>query len=268
MRNTEKRNPATIHIDKMRTIDMVKVMNEENRKSVEAVDKILFDVAKAIDVAAETLKSGGRIFYIGCGTSGRLGVLDASECPPTFGVSSDRVVGIIAGGDKCLRSAAENEEDIGEFGIEDLKKYNPQSIDTVVGISAAGGAKYVISAIEYAKSIGCTTVGIACNEGTVLGKTADISIVADTGAEVITGSTRLKAGNAQKFILNMISTCAMIKQGYVYENLMINLKPSNIKLEQRVVRITTDISGVSPDEARRALEANDWNIRSAIEFLK
>ncbi len=267
MKKTEMRNPATIHIDRMSTLDMVKVINAESYNAVKAVDEVSESLALAVDAAAKSIISGGRIFYIGCGTSGRLGVLDASECPPTFGVSPDTVVGIIAGGDRCLRSAAENQEDIAELGVEDLKKYEPKGNDTVVGISASGGADYVKAAIEYARSIGCTTVAVTSNPGSALSLIADIAIDTDTGAEVVTGSTRMKAGTAQKLVLNTISTGAMIKAGYVYENLMINLKPSNIKLRARVINITMEISGKDADTCEAALNKNEWNIRRAVESL-
>ncbi len=268
MKKTEMRNPNTTHIDKMSTLDMVRVINQESYNALKAVDDASEQLAKAVDAAAESISLGGRIFYIGCGTSGRLGVLDASECPPTFGVSPDTVVGIIAGGDRCLRSAAENQEDIAELGVSDLKKYSPQAIDTVVGISASGGADYVKAALEYAKSIGCTTVAVTSNPGSALSLIAHIAIDTDTGAEVVTGSTRMKAGTAQKLVLNTISTGAMIKAGYVYENLMINLKPSNIKLKARVINITMEISGMDKELCETALEANEWNIRRAVDALR
>ena len=265
MLNTEKRNPKTTHIDKMSTIDMLKIINEENMNAVKAVEAELENIEKAVDAASDALSNGGRIIYIGCGTSGRLGVLDAAECPPTFGVSPDVVVGIIAGGDKCLRSASENQEDSYESGVKDVKDINLSGKDCLIGLSVAGGAKYVLGAVEYAKEIGAVTVGITSNKGTPLDTLADISICTDTGAEVITGSTRMKAGTAQKIILNMISTSVMVKAGYVYENLMINLKPSNVKLHNRVIRIVCDIKNISADEAEKLLDENDWDIRKAVE---
>ncbi len=268
MKKTEMRNPKTTHIDKMSTIGMVRVINSESYNAVRAVDEESESIALAVDAAAKSISLGGRIFYIGCGTSGRLGVLDASECPPTFGVSPDTVIGIIAGGDRCLRSAAENQEDIGELGIADLKKFEPSSIDTVVGISASGGADYVKAALSYARSIGCTTVAVTSNKGSALSLIADIAIDTDTGAEVVTGSTRMKAGTAQKLVLNTISTGAMIKAGYVYENLMINLKPSNIKLRARVINITMELSGKEKELCEAALDKNEWNIKKAAEALK
>ena len=265
MRKTEMRNPKSTHIDTMSTLEMLKVIQEENVRSVEAVNEQLESIAQAVDAAAEAVRKGGRIIYLGCGTSGRLGVLDASECPPTFGVTPDTVIGIIAGGDKCLRSASENAEDKGEVGVADLAALNPTANDFVLGISVAGGAAYVLDALKYAKSKGCTTAGLTSTEDSPLAQIADIAIVTDTGAEVITGSTRMKAGTAQKLVLNMISTCAMVKQGYVYENLMINLKPSNIKLQARCIRIVSDITGLPLKDAEKLLADNNWNIRSAVD---
>lgn len=258
------RNPKTTHIDKMSTIEMLKAIQDENIYAVNAVGNALDSIAEAVDAITEAIKNGGRLIYMGAGTSGRTGVIDATECPPTFGVSPETVVGIIAGGKEAMFKASENQEDSAEHGIKDLKNINLNSKDIVVGISAAGGAAYVISALEYAKSIGCTTVGLTSNEGTLLDKTADISIVTDTGAEVITGSTRMKAGTAQKLVLNMLSTCPMIKNGNVYENLMINLNATNIKLKQRMISIVCDITGCDKDTSEKLLSENDWNIRKAI----
>ena len=265
MLKTEMRNPKTTHIDKMSPLEIAKVMNEENAYCVQAVEAELPQIAKAIEKIAQALQSGGRLFYVGAGTSGRLGIVDASECPPTFGVSSDTVIGIMAGGLPALVNASENREDDPEASVAELKQYGLNSKDVVVGISAAGGAAYVCNAIDYGKSLGCTTVGITSNKGSKIDLAADIAICPDTGPEVITGSTRLKAGTAQKLILNMLSTGAMIRSGYVYENLMINLKPTNIKLKQRVIRIVSDITGDSMEASQARLEANDWEIRKAIQ---
>ncbi len=268
MTKTEMRNPKTTHIDKMNTIDMLKVFQEENYVALKALDNALESIAPVIDVIAEKIKIGGRLIYVGCGTSGRLGVLDASECPPTFGVTPDVVIGIIAGGDKCLRSAAEGAEDSGEAGIEDIASLNPTENDCIVGISVAGEAQYVLKALEYSKQHGSTTIGLTSNKGSSLAKTSDFAIVTDTGAEVVTGSTRLKAGTAHKLVLNMLSTCAMIKQGYVYENLMINLRPTNIKLKARTIRIVSDITGTDIEYAEKLLSENEWNIKKAVQSYK
>ena len=267
MLKTEMRNPDSMHIDKMTSLEMVALMNKENMNSVLAVEKALPQIAEAVDAAAKAIGNGGKLVYIGAGTSGRLGVLDASECPPTFGVTHDTVQGIIAGGPERMFKAGENAEDVYENGVADAEKVL-QAGDVLVGISAAGGAKYVIGALEKAKEMGCTTVSVSSNPDTAIEKVADIAIVCETGPEVVTGSTRLKAGNSQKFVLNMLSTCAMIKTGKVYENLMVNLKPSNEKLKGRVVRITAAILDCTEEEAIPLLEKNDWNIRKTVEGAK
>lgn len=267
MLKTEMRNEKTRHIDKMTSLEIAEVMNEENMVSVLAVEKSLPQIALAIDAAAEAIGRGGKMVYVGAGTSGRLGILDASECPPTFGVDYETVMGIIAGGKERVFRAGEGAEDIYENGVKDAGEVLKKG-DVLVGVSAAGGAKYVLGAMEEAKRLGCVTVSLTSNEDTLIEKAADIAIVCDTGAEVITGSTRLKAGNTQKFVLNMLSTGAMIKTGKVYENLMINLKPSNIKLRGRVIRITNEILGCGAERAEELLEQNDWNIRKTIENAK
>lgn len=268
MLRTELRNPKTTHIDRMSTLDMLQAIQEENVTAVNAVGEQLENIAMAVDAIAAAFEKGGRLFYMGAGTSGRLGVVDASECPPTFGVDPGMVVGIIAGGREAMFRATENKEDSAEAGVDDLKHYEPSNIDVVVGISAAGGAAYVIGALEYAKSVGCVTVGVTSNPGTALARTADIAIVTDTGPEAITGSTRMKAGTAQKLVLNMLSTGAMIKTGKVYENLMINLNAKNAKLVQRMKRIVSEIKNISLDEAEVLLEATGWNIRRAIALYE
>ena len=263
MLKTEQRNPKTTHIDQMDAQDIVEIMNEENRVAVDAVEAALPQVARAIDAITKGFSAGGRLFYVGAGTSGGLGILDAAECPPTFGVPDGKVVGLLAGGD--ITNLADNSEDQDGMGEADLKGHSLCQNDIVVGISAAGGAAYVLGALRYAAALGCTTVGITSNPGSPLDQAADISICTDTGPEVVTGSTRLKAGTAQKLVLNMLSTGAMIRSGYVYENLMINLQPSNIKLRQRMIGIVQDVAGVSAPEAEARLEAAEWNIRAAVQ---
>ena len=262
---TEMRNPNTTNIDRMTTAEMLDCIQKENENAVISVRNALDKIETACDIIAEKLSQGGRLIYIGAGTSGRLGVLDASECPPTFGVPRDMVIGIIAGGEKCMFQAAEAEEDNYNSGIKDLKDKNLTKNDVVVGISASGNAQYIIGALDYANELGCETIGITSNEDTLITKCAKISIVTDTGAEVITGSTRMKAGTAQKIILNMLSTVAMIKLGNVYENMMINLRPTNDKLRLRMIRIVTEIIGVSGEEAEELLEKSGWNIRRAVQ---
>ena len=202
---------------------------------------------------------------MGCGTSGRLGVLDASECPPTYGVSYDTVIGIMAGGIPALARAGEADEDSYEDGCRDLSAYGITERDSVVGISVAGGAAFVLGALDTAKKAGALTVALSCNACCPIEQIADIGIHPDTGAEVVTGSTRMKAGTAHKMILNMISTSVMIKLGHVYENLMVNLEPSNVKLRDRMIRITCDITGLGYEESEALLEANEFSIRKAIK---
>ena len=262
---TEMRNPNTTNIDRMTTAEMLECIQKENENAVLSVRKALGKIEIACEIIAEKLSQGGRLIYVGAGTSGRLGVLDASECPPTFGVPKEMVVGIIAGGEKCMFQAAEREEDNYKSGINDLKDKHLEKNDVVVGISAAGNAQYVIGALDYANELGCETIGITSNEDTLITKCAKVSIISDTGAEVITGSTRMKAGTAQKIILNMLSTVAMIKLGNVYENMMINLRPTNDKLTLRMIRIVTEIISVSEEEAKKLLEESNWNIRTAIQ---
>lgn len=264
MHDTEKRNPKTTHIDQMETLEMLTVINEENRYSVDAVQKALPQVAKAVDAVAKAFDEGGRLIYLGAGTSGRIAVMDAAECPPTFGVDYGQVIAIIAGGSRTLERAAENEEDNADAGKADLRARNVTEKDVVMGISASGNAAYVEGALKLAKELGCVTVSLSSNPDCKIAKVAEIAIVAETGPEVITGSTRMKAGNAQKFVLNMITTGAMVKTGKVYENLMINLRPTNIKLKGRMLRIVDAILDCGEAEAERLLEENDWNIRKAV----
>ena len=266
MLKTEMRNPATTHIDTMSAQEMVAIMQQENLNAAKAVEAACGAIAEAIDEIALRMGRGGRLFYVGCGTSGRLGVLDASECPPTYGVSPKLVVGIIAGGDSALRRSSEGAEDSWEAGYAVLERYNITENDSVVGISAAGGAAFVLAAMAYGKERSALTVGITSNAGSKISLAADIPIDVDTGAEVVTGSTRMKAGTAQKLILNMLSTGVMIRLGHVYENMMINLKPSNIKLKARMVSIVREITGLDAESAEQLLEESDWSIRKAVEM--
>ena len=264
MLKTEMRNKASMHIDQMDTMSMLKLINQENRNAVEAVEAALEDISRACDIVAERFEAGGRLFYIGAGTSGRLAVVDAAECPPTFGVPNTQVVGIIAGGDKCMVQAAEAQEDDAQAGENDLRRHDLCNKDVVLGISASGGAAYVVGALEYANRIGAFSISLSSNPDTPIERAAKLGIVTDTGAEVVTGSTRMKSGTAQKLVLNMISTCSMIKTGKVYENLMINLKPSNQKLRARMIRIVCEIKNCSPETATALLEESHWNIREAV----
>ena len=268
MLKTEERNPNSKNIDKLPSFEMIKIMQEENYNAVRAIESQLLNISKVIDKVSDKMACGGRLFYVGCGTSGRLGIVDASEAPPTYGVSNDTIIGIIAGGDGAIRTPVEKIEDNQELGILDLEKFNITALDSVIGISVAGGAKYVLGALEHAKSKNALTVALTCNENSTIGNFADLSICTDTGAEVITGSTRMKAGSAHKMVLNMISTSIMIKLGHVYENLMINLKPANIKLKDRMIRIVSDITGEDLIKSKILLDENNWVIRKAVESFK
>lgn len=265
MNKTEMRNPKTMHIDRETTMGMLKCIQEENYNAVKAIESALPAIERACDEIYKRMAQGGRIIYMGAGTSGRLGVIDAVECPPTFGVSQELISGIIAGGYDRMVTAAEGAEDSGENGIRDLSTKQITPLDTVFGISAAGNAAYVADALQYAREQGCLTVGLSCNYGCRLDLESDISIVTDTGAEAITGSTRMKAGSAHKMVLNMISTCVMVKSGHVYQNMMINLKPTNIKLRARVISIVCEILKCDETEAIRRLDAHNWSIREAVD---
>lgn len=265
MLRTEMRNPDTCNISEMSTMEILATINNENNNVILAINKAIPDIEKACDAVADTIQNGGRVFYIGAGTSGRLGVCDAVECPPTFGVPKEMFTGIIAGGYDCMFKASENAEDNPGLSVEDLKKHVFCEKDILIGVSASGSAAYVVSALEYAKSLGAKSISVTNNPGTLMGKTADINICADTGPEVITGSTRMKAGTAQKIILNMISTASMVKCGYVYENLMINLKPTNRKLANRMIEIVKEILKCSEISAKELLVKYNWNIRAVVE---
>ena len=264
MLETEKRNPRTTHMDKADTMTMLRLINDENYRSVQAVEAALGSIADAVDAVADAFTKGGRLIYVGAGTSGRIASADAAECPPTYGVDPGQVITIIAGGEPALTRASENAEDLSEAGVNDLLAVDVTSRDVVMGISASGGAAYVAAALAKAKEIGCVTISLSSNSPCRIADIADIAIFTDTGAEVIAGSTRMKAGNAQKMVLNMITTCAMVKTGKVYGNLMINLKPTNRKLKRRMVTIVSDILGCGEVEAEARLNESDWNIRAAV----
>ncbi len=265
MSETEKRNPRTMHIDRADTREILSLIQEENYHAVTAITAAIPSIEEACDQIVGRMKRGGRLIYIGAGTSGRLGVLDAAECPPTYGVSPELISGIIAGGYDRMVSAGESAEDSGEDGVRDLKQKKVGENDTVLGISVAGNAAYVADALLYAKTCGCLTVGLTSNRGSRLDRESDISIVTETGAEVITGSTRMKAGSAHKMVLNMISTCVMIRMGNVYENMMINLRPTNIKLKRRVISIVCDIFSCDEETAIGLLDQYDWSIRKLVD---
>lgn len=265
---TEKRNSATMHIDNMSTLDMVKTINKEDQKVAEAVGTQEEQIAQAIDMASKKYHDGGRLIYIGAGTSGRLGILDAVELVPTYGISPDRAIGLIAGGKTAMYLAVEGAEDSESLAAEDLGKLNLTSKDVVLGLAASGRTPYVIGGLDYAQKIGSGTISIACVNNSLIGKHAEIAIEAVVGPEVITGSTRMKAGTAQKMILNTISTGVMIKQGKVYQNVMIDVLPTNKKLVNRAIRIITSVTNVSIEQAKDVLLKADKNVGLAIVMAK
>ena len=260
---TEKRNPDTVNIDLMDSYQIAQAINNEDKKVAPAVETQLRPIGEAIEAIARAFLKGGRLAYFGAGTSGRLGVLDASECWPTFGVEHGMVCGYIAGGDKALRFSVENAEDSAELAEQDLTAFNPSPDDIVVGISAGGGPRYVLTVLEQARKKGCTTIGISSNPDALLQKFSDIFINPVVGEEVITGSSRMKSGTAQKMILNMLSTGAMIRIGKVYQNYMIDLRLVNAKLIDRGRRFVSEIAGVSYDEAAELLNAAGNNVKTA-----
>ena len=264
---TEKQNPATKNIDELSTLDMLKLINNEDKKVAFAVEKILPEISKAVDVIAQKLKAGGRLFYIGAGTSGRLGILDAVECPPTFGVEFELVQGIIAGGYNAIFKAVEGAEDSFTIAENDLNERNFSSKDVLVAIAASGRTPYCLGGLKYAKSINATTISLSSLENPQIAKFADISLNPITGAEVITGSTRMKAGTAQKMVLNMLSTGAMIKLGKVYGNLMVDLKTSNEKLSERAINIVMTATERSRGECESALKSANGRAKLAIFSL-
>ena len=265
---TEKTNQNTLNIDVASSLEIARMINEEDKKVAEKISENLTSIAKAIDIISENFLKGGRLLYFGAGTSGRLGVLDASECPPTFNSPNEMVQGIIAGGDRALRFAIEGAEDSCELARKDFEKLNITEKDTVVSISASGNANYVIEVLKLAKEKKAKTIALTCNPMANISKIADVVICIETGAEVITGSTRMKAGTAQKMVLNMLTTGAMIKIGKVYKNFMIDVKPTNIKLKDRAQRIVSEIAHCSQAEAKVVLESNEYKVKEAILQIK
>lgn len=265
---TETRNSETKDIDRVDTLEIVKKINNEDKKVALAVERELENISLAVDVIYEKLKEGGRLIYIGAGTSGRLGILDASECPPTYGVDENLVNGIIAGGHEAIFRAVEGAEDDGERGIQDLKEIRFSHNDVLVGIAASGRTPYVIGALKYANTIGSSTIGVTCNPQSKISEISKISIAPMVGPEVVTGSTRMKAGTAQKMVLNMLTTATMIKLGKVYENLMVDVKASNEKLIARCKKIVFEATGVSEEEAEKYLNMTDYNVKLAILLIK
>lgn len=264
---TEKQNPHTMNLDEMSVKDALTVMNNEDKKVAEAIGEVIPEIESAVHSIIEQLRKGGRLIYTGAGTSGRLGVLDASECPPTFGTPKEKVVGLIAGGERAFTEAIEGAEDSLELGKEDLIDLGLNENDVVVGLAASGRTPYVIGALKYANEINVPTIAVACNKNSEIGNVADIAIEAVPGPEVLTGSTRLKAGSAQKMVLNMLSTLSMVGIGKVYKNLMVDVQPTNEKLVSRAENIVMKATDADRETAKKALTESDGKVKVAIIMI-
>ncbi|WP_323839563.1 N-acetylmuramic acid 6-phosphate etherase [Photorhabdus africana] len=264
---TESRNPASANIDTLPTLEMLKLINDEDKKVALAVEQTLPKIAETVDKIAEAFHHGGRLIYIGAGTSGRLGILDASECPPTYGTKPEQVVGLIAGGHQAILSAVENAEDNQQLGVNDLQALNFNAKDVLVGIAASGRTPYVLGAMAYAKSIGATVACISCNPESPMTQAADIAITPIVGPEIVTGSSRMKAGTAQKLILNMLTTGAMIRSGKVYGNLMVDVEATNAKLVERQKNIVIAATECNREQAEQALAECDGHCKTAIVMI-
>ena len=264
---TEKRNPNSMHVDSLSALEIVQLMNEEDKQVPLAIEKCLPQIAQAVECIVAAFQQGGRLVYIGAGTSGRLGVLDASECPPTFGVSPEMVKGIIAGGERALRHPIEGAEDSKAQAVVDLQTIHFSSKDVLVGIAASGRTPYVIGALEYAKSLGSVTVSIASNPNSAMANIVDIAIDTVVGPEVLTGSSRLKSGTAQKLVLNMLTTASMILMGKCYQNLMVDVQASNEKLKARAIRIVMQATDCDKALAEETLKLADQNAKLAIMMI-
>ncbi|QDT91446.1 N-acetylmuramic acid 6-phosphate etherase [Gimesia algae] len=265
---TEQRNPASDQIDSMNSLEIVQLMNSEDAKIATAVEKEATTIAAAIDLITAAFLQGGRLIYMGAGTSGRLGVLDASECPPTFNSPPELVVGLIAGGEAALTNAIEGAEDLGESAIADLQGLNFGKIDVLVGIATSGRTPYVISGLNYAREQGAQTIALTCNQKNLLSEVAALTICPVVGPEVVTGSTRLKAGTATKMVLNMLTTGAMVRVGKTYGNLMVDLRATNQKLVDRSIRILMAFTDLSREEAAAVLRKCDGKLKTAIVHVK
>lgn len=263
---TESRNPRTMNLDTMSSLELLQIMNEEDQKTTLAVQEALPQIEKAVQMIIQALKQQGRLIYIGAGTSGRLGILDAVECVPTFS-TEDEVLGVIAGGEKAFVRAVEGAEDSEELAGSDLAKLNLGANDVVAAIAASGRTPYAIGALKYAKKMKAKCIGISCNKDALLSQYADVAIEADAGPEVLTGSTRLKAGTCQKLILNMLSTASMVGIGKVYGNLMVDMKATNQKLVERAKRIVMESTGCDYDTAARTLDVSDYSSKTAIVMI-
>ena len=264
---TEQRNPNSMHVDSLSALDIVQLMNDEDKQVPLAIEKCLPQIAQAVECIVAAFQQGGRLVYIGAGTSGRLGVLDASECPPTFGVSPEMVKGIIAGGERALRHPIEGAEDSKTQAVVDLQTIQFSSKDVLVGIAASGRTPYVIGALEYAKSLGSVTVSIASNPNSAMANIVDIAIDTVVGPEVLTGSSRLKSGTAQKLVLNMLTTASMILMGKCYQNLMVDVQASNEKLKARAIRIVMQATDCDKALAEETLKQADQNAKLAIMMI-
>ena len=264
---TESRNPRTMDIDTMSALEIVTIMNDEDNNVVKGVKEVLPEIAKAVEWCAESLRKNARIIYIGAGTSGRLGLMDSVECPPTYGVSPDVVVGWIAGGENAFIKAVEGAEDRKDLCIEDLKKINLCADDIVIGLAASGRTPYVIGGLEYANELGCKTVAVACNKNSKIGAIAKLAIEPVSGPEVVTGSTRLKSGTAQKMVCNMLSTASMILNGKVYQNLMVDVQQTNEKLVTRAENIIMEATGCTREEASKARVAANGKVKLAVTMI-
>ncbi|MDG2952466.1 N-acetylmuramic acid 6-phosphate etherase [Exercitatus varius] len=264
---TEQRNADSMDIDRLNALEIVKIINREDQRVPLAVERCLPQIAQAVEKIVAAFRRGGRLIYIGAGTSGRLGVLDASECPPTYGVSPDMVVGIIAGGEQALRRPIEGAEDNPQQGQTDLEKIRFSAKDVLIGIAASGRTPYVIGALNYAKSLNAVTIAVASNPGSAMAKIADIAIETVVGQEVLTGSSRMKSGTAQKLVLNMLTTASMILMGKCYQNLMVDVQASNEKLRARALRIVMQATECSEETAQQTLQRADNNAKLAIMMI-
>lgn len=264
---SEQRNPNTLHIDALSSLEVVTLLNHEDKQVAFAVEKNLPQIAQVVEHIVAAFQSGGRLVYMGAGTSGRLGVLDASECPPTFGVPSSMVVGLIAGGETALRNAVEGAEDNREAGEQDLRHIHFSNKDVLVGIAASGRTPYVIGGLTYAKQLGATTVSLVSNPNAIMSEIADIAITTAVGPEALTGSSRLKSGTAQKMVLNMLTTAAMIRLGKCYQNLMVDVQATNQKLKARAIRIVMQATDCDQTTAEQTLHTTNGNAKLAIMML-
>ena len=265
--DTERRNPRTANIDTLSSLEMAKLINAEDHHCAEAVETVLPQIAQSIDIIYEKIRSGGRLFYVGAGTSGRLGVLDAAECPPTYGVDPGLVVGLIAGGPPAFLKAVEGAEDSAELGKQDLIDRQFSDKDALVGIAASGRTPYVIGAMDYARSVGAPVIALVCTHNSEMSRHADVTIDPVPGPEVVTGSSRMKSGTCQKLVLNMLSTCVMIKSGKVYGNLMVDVQATNQKLVRRAISIVCEATGETEEKAKAALDQCGFSCKTAIVML-